>query len=105
MTAEFLCGSHHLVADNGQMTTFCLQGFECLGDTVIRLGRIERVSHIMLAKGGEGGLKVWIRTTIGDRPFHQLPHPIAHKAAHIVYRVSSHPVRPKGIVYRSRKIA
>ena len=41
MAAEFLSGSHHLVADDGQSAASGLQGSERLGDAVVRPGGIE----------------------------------------------------------------
>ena len=41
MLAEFLCGSHHLIAYHSQTTTSLLEDCECLRNPFVRTGGIE----------------------------------------------------------------
>ena len=87
---EFLCGSHHLVADHRHLATACLQLVDEFRDAIVRTRGIERVLHIMLAEGGKGGFELRIPGTIGYGAFHQQAHTIAHETADVVDGVFRH---------------
>ena len=100
MPYQFLCGSHHLVAYNSQLTASCLQFVQHLGDTIVWSCGIQRVQHIVLSEVGKALLKLGVGSTIGHSPFHQQAHPIAHKTPYIVDRVLWHAMLLQGIVHR-----
>ena len=84
MAAQFLGSSHHLVAHHSDMTASLVEFCKHLRDTLIGSRRIERMLHIVLSEGGEGLIEQRIVSPVGNGSFHQLPHPVAYKASHIV---------------------
>ena len=82
--AERLRGRIKLVAHHGHGLASCLQFPEQRHDAVVGLRGIEAVLQIVLAEDGEGWFEERVAVTVGHGPLDELPHAVAHKAAHVV---------------------
>ena len=104
MVAELLGGCHHFVADHSQVTATGFESGQSLRNTFVRTGGVEGMCHVILAEGGEGLVKEWIVSAIGNSPFHQFTDAIAHESAHVIERMLRHAMGAEGVIDRSRQI-